>query len=266
MYGTHLSSVKRSHALTKLPENTAGRDFFVGDIHGDYSNLMSELDAVKFDKDVDRLIAVGDLIDRGPDSLKCLNLTYEPWFHCVIGNHEDFFISAFLEGDSSAFINLLRNGGRWTLDEDSSELRVIAADVLASMPLALEIPFNDRTIGVIHAACTSGNWGFFDHNSDIWNRRISRAMGDGSDPLPSEAQVKGIDIVVVGHNVVDSPTIRGNTVNLDGGASRGRGITLMAATDLLAFYEQHVSTGAAESIYAPPAPTSIDVEDGPSLF
>jgi serine/threonine protein phosphatase 1 len=249
MYGTHLSSVKRSHALTKLPENTAGRDFFVGDIHGDYSNLMSELDAVKFDKDVDRLIAVGDLIDRGPDSLKCLNLTYEPWFHCVIGNHEDFFISAFVEGDSSAFINLLRNGGRWTLDEDSSELRVIAADVLASMPLALEIPFNDRTIGVIHAACTSGNWGFFDHNSDIWNRRIARDRHDPDASLPTEAQVDGIDAVVVGHNVTPAPFVRGNTLSLDTGAASGNPPTVWPLEAVLDVVSQHLTTDKAQTFY-----------------
>lgn len=124
----------RRHSLVALAENTAGRDFVVGDIHGQYDSLMAALDAVGFDEASDRLISVGDLIDRGPDSMKCLNLLYKPWFHAVLGNHEDFFVSAFLEKDASAMIGLYRNGGQWTLDEDEGDLRVIAADVVANMP------------------------------------------------------------------------------------------------------------------------------------
>lgn len=244
-----ISDTQRGHGLLRLHENTQGRDFFVGDIHGQYDSLMAKLGSVKFDKDRDRLISVGDLIDRGPKSRMCLELLYEPWFHSVFGNHEDFFASAFLERDDDAVVGLIRNGGEWTLEEDDGEMLVLAADVVATMPLAIELPFKGHRIGVIHAACTSGTWGLFDLDADIWNRRINRSIGDGSEPLPPEAAVAGIDVVVVGHNVVDQPCMRGNTLNLDCGAARGHDVTLWSAEDVLEFARVHQRGNHVESVY-----------------
>lgn len=41
-----------------------------GDIHGCYQSLMDELKRRHFNPYEDLLISVGDIIDRGPDSLK----------------------------------------------------------------------------------------------------------------------------------------------------------------------------------------------------
>jgi len=46
-------------------KNTEGQDFFVGDIHGMYNLLMSQLNLLGFDRNVDRLFSVGDIVDRG---------------------------------------------------------------------------------------------------------------------------------------------------------------------------------------------------------
>ena len=45
--------------------NTKGRDFVVGDIHGELEMLKSELVKVGFDHSKDRLFSVGDMVDRG---------------------------------------------------------------------------------------------------------------------------------------------------------------------------------------------------------
>lgn len=71
------------------PPNAYGHDFVVGDIHGHRQRLLDELARQGFDKEKDRLFCTGDLIDRGPDSFGTLALFFEPWFHCVRGNHED---------------------------------------------------------------------------------------------------------------------------------------------------------------------------------
>ena len=60
--------------------NTYGHDYVVGDVHGDYERLTDLLALIKFDKTVDRLFSVGDLIDRGPASASCLELLNEAWF------------------------------------------------------------------------------------------------------------------------------------------------------------------------------------------
>ncbi len=51
----------------------------VGDIHGCFSMLMKRLRECRFDPQQDLLVSVGDLIDRGPDSLGCLALLRESW-------------------------------------------------------------------------------------------------------------------------------------------------------------------------------------------
>lgn len=52
----------------------------VSDIHGCYHPLMDELKQRHFNPYEDLLISVGDLIDRGPESVKSLQLIRENGF------------------------------------------------------------------------------------------------------------------------------------------------------------------------------------------
>lgn len=79
--------------IKKVPPNLDGRDFVVGDLHGCFDELSKLLNYVKFDTSRDRLFSTGDLIDRGPKSLECLNLLNEKWFFAVLGNHEDLILN-----------------------------------------------------------------------------------------------------------------------------------------------------------------------------
>ncbi|WP_156803421.1 metallophosphoesterase [Frateuria aurantia] len=45
----------------------------MGEIHGCFSRLEAALALVGFDAGRDRLFAVGDLVDRGPESAEVLN-------------------------------------------------------------------------------------------------------------------------------------------------------------------------------------------------
>ncbi|WP_201294289.1 metallophosphoesterase, partial [Escherichia coli] len=67
----------------------------VGDLHGCYTRLMSELHRVDFDPAQDLLISVGDLIDRGTENVESLELLQMPWFRAVMGNHERLMIDAY---------------------------------------------------------------------------------------------------------------------------------------------------------------------------
>lgn len=66
----------------------------VGDIHGMYQKLLSLMDQVQFNPDDDLLVFLGDYIDRGPQSLECLDYVmdlYKQYPERVIpllGNHE----------------------------------------------------------------------------------------------------------------------------------------------------------------------------------
>ncbi|MDC0172409.1 symmetrical bis(5'-nucleosyl)-tetraphosphatase [Gammaproteobacteria bacterium] len=65
-------------------------DFVVGDIQGCFDPLISLLEKIDFDPTKDRLIAAGDLVNRGPKSLDtmryCKNLGSA--FKMVLGNHD----------------------------------------------------------------------------------------------------------------------------------------------------------------------------------
>lgn len=104
--------------------------YAVGDIQGCYDPFMRLLDQVKFDPSKDKLFCVGDLVNRGPKSLKVLRFLKSINNQCVtvLGNH-DIHLLAMLYG-----IRQPRNSD--TLDKilnahDAPEI----ADWLRSKPL-----------------------------------------------------------------------------------------------------------------------------------
>ena len=75
----------------------------IGDIHGCYDELQALLDLVGPDED-DDILAVGDLVDRGPDSLRVLEFFRDhPRASSLLGNHEDRHVRAFYGEGSLGF-------------------------------------------------------------------------------------------------------------------------------------------------------------------
>ena len=64
------------------------RRIFVGDIQGCREPLQRLLDAVAFEAGKDRLMPVGDLVNKGPDSPGVLALLMELQAEPVLGNHD----------------------------------------------------------------------------------------------------------------------------------------------------------------------------------
>ena len=65
-------------------------DFVVGDIQGCFDPLMRLLEKINFDPTEDRLIAAGDLVNRGPKSLETIRYCKDlgSAFKMVLGNHD----------------------------------------------------------------------------------------------------------------------------------------------------------------------------------
>lgn len=136
--------------IKTLPENVSGRDFVVGDLHGCFDLLQALLKHVDFKYQDDRLISVGDLIDRGPNSLKCLCLLDEPWFHCVKANHEQL-MEDYLTGDPMGKW-WFPNGGKWWFDLSLVEKH----EVTRLLPVIQDLPWlitveGPKKFHVIHA-------------------------------------------------------------------------------------------------------------------
>lgn len=64
------------------------RRIFIGDIQGCREELEELLEAVRFDASTDQLHPVGDLVNRGPDSLGVLRILRAAGAGGVLGNHD----------------------------------------------------------------------------------------------------------------------------------------------------------------------------------
>jgi len=73
--------------------------YAVGDIQGCYDPLSRLLDQVNFDTSKDTLLCVGDLVNRGPKSLKTLRLLKSLENQCIsaLGNHDIHLLSMMYE-------------------------------------------------------------------------------------------------------------------------------------------------------------------------
>lgn len=71
--------------------------YAVGDIQGCYRSLMALLDQFEFNPKTDYLWSVGDLVNRGKDSLKTLEFFCSLGDHAkmVLGNHDLFLLAAY---------------------------------------------------------------------------------------------------------------------------------------------------------------------------
>ena len=84
--------------------------YVVGDIQGCFTELKSLLERIQFKPNRDTLISVGDLVNRGPDSLATLRFLSElPSFQCTLGNHDLYLLALWqgLQGDSTTLEQVL---------------------------------------------------------------------------------------------------------------------------------------------------------------
>lgn len=94
-----------------------GRRLAVGDIHGRFGLLQEALEKASFDRNSDTLYSVGDLADRGEESLATLRFLHDlPSFRPVLGNH-DAWLEQWLVTGRADWLWLEYNGGRRTVED-----------------------------------------------------------------------------------------------------------------------------------------------------
>lgn len=95
--------------------------YVTSDIHGCYDALQRLLQSIQL-SDTDTLYILGDLIDRGPDSLKVLEFVRSRRnIRFILGNHEDFLLESLkiIWNNQRSFIDMeiwMEHGGRETYD------------------------------------------------------------------------------------------------------------------------------------------------------
>jgi len=195
--------------------NTHGRDFIVGDIHGQLDDLLHQLEEESFDFTKDRLFALGDLIDRGGQSKECLELLQKPWFFSVIGNHEYIFLEQFSKQqfDTSNF----KVGNQW-LEEwlhDAEQLQKWSEIIKFNMSVTITLKFSNFNIGLVHAkpfiswpVTTNELVHLASIFDEVWNREEFSKRN-------SVCSFNDLGLVIMGHNPVAKPTLKGNRLWVD---------------------------------------------------
>lgn len=198
--------------------------WIVGDLHGCRSQLDTLLQAHDFDKQQDLLISVGDLIDRGPDSLGCLALLEEPWFRCVRGNHEEMALNA-LQGHESQLWEM--NGGGWFWQLKGAEVITArhALNRLKEIPLILHLQLEERIVVIAHADYPAEHYAWeqaVNWHDVVWSRRRIDGLQQGRrDTIP------GADAFYFGHTPLQHRLDVDNLHYIDTGAVFGNYLTLV---------------------------------------
>lgn len=206
------------------------RVFFVGDIHGEITKLNERLDEIGFDKERDHLFSVGDLIDRGEDSLSCLALIQEEWFRAVRGNHEDLMINSIINKSSNHLDCWIQNGAQWYFDLNQED-RMYADDLakLANeeMPYVMEIHHRGKVIVMCHANYPSSEYTGVIEDDDLFDIVWDRSRIDNLKRNKPSEKIKGADLFVFGHTPLRSPLHVDNCFWIDTGAVFGKSITVV---------------------------------------
>lgn len=200
--------------LQKFDKNKDGDDLVVGDIHGCFSLLREELSKVGFDVNRDRLFCVGDLVDRGPESIEATEWLKEPWFYSVRGNHEQMAIDYCYSRDHG--YNYARNGGQWFIDLDHDTQGLIIAE-FEELPYAFEIATAHGPVGIIHAEVPGDDWDNVAEMQDRYDKE--KALWSRDKIMTSNTHdVANIRRVYVGHTPLKEVAVLGNVHYIDTGA------------------------------------------------
>ena len=135
----------------------------IGDIHGMYEKLITLMDKIQFDPEEELLVFLGDYIDRGPDSVQCLQYVYDLQHSspdsvvCLLGNHE-VMMSSYLMQKRVSFNTViadyadswLENGGFETLQQ-MNEMDKDKREELVEWATNLPIMFQYQEFFFCHA-------------------------------------------------------------------------------------------------------------------
>lgn len=207
--------------LARYSANTEGRDFVVGDLNGCYELFEQLLETLQFDRARDRMFCTGNLINHGPDSLRCLALLREPWFHAVAGNLEALLLQAASNPDSFDWPQWVGNGGAWATTLPREQLLELA-DEVAELPLAIVVGEELLRFNVLHAEYHGPNEMLEDELEHITTAhpvprcvQWGRALFDGSVHMQAH---EGLSATFVGHVPVEEVGRIGSHVYINTGA------------------------------------------------
>lgn len=197
------------------------RTILIGDIHGCLDELGDLIGACAVDWKADRVISVGDLVAKGPDSHGVLQLVRETGMLAVLGNHDAKLLTIGAEG--------ARTG-----DADADHHTAVARTfdgydwaLLGSLPLYLEFP--ELNLLVVHGGIRPGVPLAEQPRGVLMNLRSITAAGAPSNRVdagvPWASLWTGPQHVVFGHDAIRGLQQHPHATGLDTGCVYGRSLT-----------------------------------------
>jgi serine/threonine protein phosphatase 1 len=205
------------------------RVYAVGDVHGRHDLLVQLLDKVirhyptlTPTPSKITLLFLGDIIDRGPDSRRCIELIKRlvetAQAKLLLGNHEDMLLAS-IDGDGLAQQAWMRNGGLATLEsygvkppQESEDAFDFAARLKEGIPpdhvhflRSLGVSYSSGTYFFVHAGVRPGVRISRQEHTDLYSIR---------EEFTQSEKWHG-QVVVHGHSIVDEVDVRPNRIACD---------------------------------------------------
>ena len=224
----------------KLPAVPDGvRYYAIGDIHGRldlYEALIATIEAeIAGAPALDhRIIVLGDLVDRGPDSAGVVTRT-RVWqqtrnVRVLAGNHEEMFLAAFEKPE--ALRHFLKHGGRETMLSYGMSTKQLATLSLEELfeRLPQQVPQSTRDyIAGFETMIRAGDYVFvhagIDPTRPLGEQKRSDLLWIRERFLSHEGPLE--KVVVHGHTIFDHVMDCGNRIGIDTGAFRSGVLTAL---------------------------------------
>lgn len=199
------------------------RTIIVGDVHG-CSHELGELLSLLGPTSDDRLLFVGDLVARGPDSHGVIGMVRETGGKSVLGNHEAHLLNvrrARLRGEAHPSLGARHEVLYGELDEADWAL-------IDALPLYVDLPDHDARI--VHAGVVPGK-PF--REQDAWTLTNIRSVApDGSASSEPGAEswgatYRGKPHIVFGHDARRRLQIYPWATGIDTGCVYGGSLTAL---------------------------------------
>ncbi len=198
-----------------------GRTVIVGDLHGCYAAADALLDRLSVSIN-DRVIFAGDLVDRGPEPRRCVELAMR--HEAILGNHEEKHLQQRKRPEAALLPDHARTRSQLS-DEHYAYFE--------RLPLFLRLP--EHGAAVVHAGAFPGIPLEQQSRSHLLHVQHINPPATKSH-WPSKAPEghafwtnfwTGPERLVFGHSVLDRPLVTEWAVGIDTGAVYGRGLTAL---------------------------------------
>src|SRR5215831_8215157 len=182
-----------------------GRTIIIGDIHGCFDELTDLLTQIKF-RGSDRVIAVGDLIVKGPRNRDVLDLFInDDRFSSVVGNH-DRKLRQYWRGEP---VRLTREQKNAAMELEPDRERYAA--FLRSLPFTIDLGL----YLVVHDGLRPGVPLNRQMAADMTEIRTMGANPSSRRGVPWYEVYRGRKIVLFGHWPAKAPRIAPRAIGLD---------------------------------------------------